>query len=492
MVAMELIAAQAKAEKAKRILASRRMLNFTEFTFPRYIADPFHISLAAALDEVVDGKVHRLMVFAPPQHGKSELVSTRLPPYWLGKNPDLPVILTSYGGALAFRNSRAARGVVEDPSYGQIFSDIRTDPLSRAVDRWKIDKNRGFVVAAGVGGPITGHGAGIGIIDDPVQSWAQAQSATFRDSVWEWYQGTFRTRIWENGSIVLIMTRWHQDDLAGRLLIEQKDEWKVLHYPAICDDPETDPLGREEGEPLSPSRYSIKELKKIQSDVGPSVWTAEYQGRPAPPEGAFFRVDLINWVQSPPENPERVVRYWDLAATEAKMGRNPDYTVGALWSKDKQMYTFRDIVRGQWRPADVESQVLQTAIMDHRKFGSKLTIVIEEEPGASGKHLVDHYTSLLAGFNVKAERSSGSKPVRAQPLSAQVEAGHVQWVVAPWNNDAMTEFRFFPVGLKDDIVDSSAGSFNELAQGPRWKKIGFLKLGMRRDAEEENFTNEAD
>lgn len=486
---VSLLAAQAKAEKAKRILASRRMLNFTEFTFPRYIADPFHVSLAEALDDIVHGRLHRLMVFAPPQHGKSELVSTRLPAFWLGHHPDLPVILTSYGGALAFRNSRAARGVMEDPTYGQIFANIRTDPNSRAVDRWKVDKYRGFVVAAGVGGPITGHGAGIGIIDDPVQSWAQAQSSTFRDSVWEWYQGTFRTRIWEDGAIVLIMTRWHQDDLAGRLLMEQRDDWHVLHYPAVCDDWETDPLGRKEGEPLSPSRYSSKELKKIQIDVGPSVWTAEYQGRPAPPEGAFFRVDKINWIQSPPENSKAVVRYWDLAATEAKMGRNPDYTVGSLWSKDGDLFTFRDLVRGQWRPADVESQVLQTAIMDHREYGSKLTIVIEEEPGAAGKHLIAHYTSLLAGFNVKGERSSGSKPVRAQPLSAQVEADHVQWVVAPWNNDAMTEFRFFPVGLKDDIVDSSAGAFNELAQGPRWKKIPFLSLGMKSHAEEESSTS---
>jgi predicted phage terminase large subunit-like protein len=248
-------------------------------------------------------------------------------------------------------------------------------------------------------------------------------------------------------------------------------------------------LGREEGEPLSPSRYSREELDKIREDVGPSVWTAEYQGRPAPPEGAFFKVDLINWIEHPPDKPDAVVRYWDLAATEAKMGRNPDYTVGALWSKDKHMYTFRDVVRGQWRPADVEAHVLQTSILDHRVYGEKYTIVIEEEPGAAGKHLIDHYTSLLAGFNVKAQRASGSKPVRAQPLSAQVEADHVQWVVAPWNNDAMTEFRFFPVGLKDDIVDSSAGAFNELAQGPRWKKIPFLSLGMKIDAEEERTTS---
>jgi len=472
----------AEAELAKRILASRHLLDFTQYTFRTYKADPFHRALAAALDDVVRGKLTRLMIFAPPQHGKSELVSIRLPPFWLGNHPDLPVLLTSYGGSLAFRNSRAARAVVESHEYAQIFPEIRTDKNSRAVDRWKVADARGFVVAAGVGGPITGHGAGLGIIDDPIQSWAQAQSETVRDSTWEWFQGTFRTRIWEGGAIVLIMTRWHEDDLAGRLLAEQPDDWTVLRFPALCDDPENDLLGRAEGEPLSPSRFSKEELLRIMDDVGPTVWTAEYQGIPAPPEGAFFAIEKINYIRVAPPNPDRIARFWDLAATDAKMGRDPDYTVGALWSRDGHMYTFRDVVRGRWSPKAVETEVLQTAIRDREQYGGKYEVIIEEEPGAAGKALSAHYTTLLAGFNVYTVRSSGSKTVRAQPLAAQMEAGHVQMVVAPWNNDAIQEFRFFPAGLKDDIVDSSAGAFNRLSEGPRWRKIDFLHLGMGRHA----------
>jgi predicted phage terminase large subunit-like protein len=489
---VDLLKKQAEAEVARRVLAGRQMLNFTEYTFPKYIADPFHKSVAEALDDIVDGRNQRLMIFAPPQHGKSELVSIRLPCFWLGNHPELPVLLTSYGGALAFRNSRAARTVMESYEFKTIFPGIETNPRSRAVDSWKIHKHKGFVVAAGVGGPITGHGAGLGIIDDPVQSWAMAQSETFRDSVWEWYQGTFRTRIWEGGAIVLIMTRWHQDDLAGRLLKEHRDDWKVLHYPAVCDDPEADPLGRKEGDPLSPSRYSSEELIRIANDVGPTVWTAEYQGRPAPPSGIFFKIEKIGYISVAPPAPERVVRFWDLAATEAKMGRDPDYTVGALWSKDGHMYTFRDIVRGRWSPKDVESHVIRTAIEDRAEYGDKLEIWIEEEPGAAGKHLIEHYTTLLAGFNIRSERSSGSKPVRAQPLSAQMEAGHIQFVIAPWNTDAAQEFRFFPAGLKDDIVDSSSGAFNQLAGGPRWSEMEFLHLGMEPDAEEKDTRQEAD
>lgn len=491
-MALKSLELSAKAEIARRILAQRKILNFTQFTFPTYKADPFHVAVSDALDRVVHGELKRLMIFAPPQHGKSELVSIRLPVFWLGNHPDLPVILTSYGGSLAFRNSRAARSVLESNEYKLIFPGVETNPRSRAVDAWKIHKRKGFVVAAGVGGPITGHGAGIGIIDDPVQSWAQAQSETLRDNIWEWYQGTFRTRIWEGGAIVLIMTRWHQDDLAGRLLDDQPGEWEVLHFPAICDDPKTDPLGREEDEPLSPTRFSIEELEKIKTDVGPTVWTAEYQGRPAPPEGTFFAVEKIKYINHEPPESDRLVRFWDLAATEAKMGRDPDYTVGSLWSKDSHMYTFRDIVRGRWNPKDVENVVLQTAIADKRKYGDEIQIWIEEEPGAAGKHLVEHYTTLLAGFNVYSIRSSGSKPVRAQPLSAQMEAEHVQFVKAPWNDDAIQEFRFFPAGFKDDIVDSSAGAFNQLAQGPKWKRIEFAALGLRKDASEEDTSTEAD
>jgi len=467
------------------VLASRRLLDFTTYTFHKYVPDPFHKHLAAALTEVVYGNEKRLIIIAPPQHGKSELVSIRFPPFWLGHHPDHPVILTSYGGALAFRNSRAARNVVESQEYRLVFPETETDPRSRAVDQWKIHQRQGFVVAAGVGGPITGHGAGAGVIDDPVQSWAQAQSDTFRNSVWEWYQGTFRTRIWEGGAIVLIMTRWHQDDLVGRLLEDQPNIWKVLHYTAVCDDPEMDPLHRKMDAPLSPSRYSYKELMQIKEDVGPTVWTAEYQGRPAPPEGGFFAVHMIEYIHEDvlPE-PNRVVRFWDLAATKEKMGRNPNYTVGSLWSEEKPWYTFRDCVRGRWSPSEVEAMVLRTAITDRAKYGMGVEIRIEQEPAASGKALVDHYVTLLAGFDAKGVPASGQKTVRAQPLSAQVAGGHTRFVIAPWNTEAVLEMRFFPAGMFDDIVDSSGGAFNELAAGPQWHEIEFMHLGMADSGEE--------
>ncbi len=186
--------------------ARRHLLDFTTYTFPQYRPEPVHQVIAAALDEVIAGRCRRLMIFAPPQHGKSELVSVRLPAFWLAKRPNDPVILSSYGASLASSKSRQARNLVESTEFVELFPRITTDPTSRAVDRWDLARpNRASMLAAGVGGPVTGHGAMLGIIDDPFENWEQAQSETIRNNVWDWYRGTFRTRIWEHGAIILIM-----------------------------------------------------------------------------------------------------------------------------------------------------------------------------------------------------------------------------------------------------------------------------------------------
>lgn len=244
------------------------------------------------------------MVFAPPQHGKSECCSVRLPAYWLGRRPDAPVILSSYAASLAEDKSRQVRQIIESDQYARLFPGIHTQPDSRARNLWHLEGRRGKMLAVGVGGPVTGHGGLLGLIDDPVENWEQAQSKTYRDRAWDWYRATFRTRIWEGGAIVLVMTRWHKDDLAGRLLADQASEWTVLRLPALAEaqeerdeaarvlglpQGEPDPLGREAGEPLCPQRFSSAELQLLRRDVGPLAWPAEYQGVPREAEGAVFK-----------------------------------------------------------------------------------------------------------------------------------------------------------------------------------------------------------
>jgi len=465
----------AAQELLNRRAARRSLIRFTCYTYPRYLAERAHELIGETLDRVVAGELRRLMIFAPPQHGKSELASVRLPAYWLGRRPEDPVIIASYGASLAESKSRQARGILEGGEYGRVFPGIGTRQSSRAVQRWELEGHRGSLLAVGVNGPVTGHGAMLGIIDDPFENWKQAQSLVQRENVWEWYQTTFRTRIWEGGAIILIMTRWHEDDLAGRLLRHRPGEWRVLRLPALAEGQaerdennrrlglpqgEADPLGREADEPLCPQRFSKAALLSLKADVGTRGWAAEYQGSPRPGEGLLFRREWFGVVDALPAGC-RFVRYWDKAGSEGK----GDFTAGLLLAvaPDGKYYVV-DVVRGQWSAAGREKIIRQTAKLDQERFGF-VTIWLETEGGSSGKESSENTIGRLAGFAVHAEHPSGSKEVRAEPFRAQAEVGNVLLLRGAWNWAYLEELAAFPNGEHDDQVDTSSGAFNKLALG---------------------------
>jgi len=412
------------------------------------------------------------MIFAPPQHGKSELVSRRFPAYWLGKRPDDPVILSSYGASLAESHSAEARSCVESDEYAELFPGVETRNDSRSKQLWRIVGKRGGMLAVGVGGPITGHGAFLGIIDDPFENWKQAQSLTVRNQVWDWWRGTFRTRIWENGAIILVMTRWHEDDLAGRLLSEQGDRWTILRLPALAETQKDrdkshellglrpglrDPLGRKAGEALCPQRFSARALQEIQRDVGSIVWFAEYQATPRAPEGNKFKREWFSQLVNEVPKDARKVRYWDKAGTEGA----GDFTVGLLMDETQGRYYIEDVVRGQWSDLGRDEVMRATAEMD----GPDVEIWVEQEPGSGGKDSANATVRNLAGFTVHVEVSSGSKEVRAGPFAAQCEAHNVFLKRASWNAAYVSELCAFPNGTNDDQVDTSSGAFSKLAFG---------------------------
>lgn len=443
--------------KARR--GRRDLIAFTQATFPQYKPEPVHRLIASELENVIAGECLRLMVFAPPQHGKTELVSVRFPAYWLGRRPDDPVIVASYAADRAYRISRHTRQTVESPEYERIFPGITTSRDSRAVDYWELaGGHRGSLLAAGVGGPITGHGTMLGIIDDPIKNIEQAYSSVYRDAVWDWYLSTFRTRIWEGGAIILIMTRWHEDDLAGRLLEQDADQWRVLHLPAIAD-AEDDPMGRAIGEPLAPGRFSIEALDAIKSDVQSIVWQAEYQGRPIAPSGNMFK---RAWFGSAlPEKPAFItsaVRYWDKAGTQD----GGDYTAGVLMGRAGNLYYIIDVVRGQWSPAERSAVIRQVTIQDAAVY-PRYAVWVEQEPGSGGKESALNTITDLAGYNVHADKVTGSKVIRANPFAAQCEVGNVKLIAGPWNAAFIDEVTTFPAGVHDDQCDAASGAFAKLA-----------------------------
>lgn len=244
--------------------------------------------LCSKLEAVARGETKRLMVFMPPRHGKSQVCSKKFPAWYLRQYPDRYIMITSYSADLAFDFSRVARNTIADET--EMFGDVRIDSQARAVKHWTLANHAGGLIAAGVGGPITGRGAHVAIIDDPFKNYEEAASEVVRESVWQWYRSTLRTRLAPDGAIVLIMTRWHQDDLAGRLLTEMKEgegeSWEVISLTGIAE--ERDELGRRPGEALSP-RFPIEELRPIQRAIGSYLFGALYQQTPRAKEGNYFK-----------------------------------------------------------------------------------------------------------------------------------------------------------------------------------------------------------
>lgn len=456
-------------------LARRHLICWARLRDSAYTISAFHNHLAGYLDRVIAGDITRLIIQSPPQFGKSRLVS-ELCSAWLGHHPDLPIITTSYSASLAIRNSRMVRAAVRDDLFRAVFGDLRVDPERSASNSWGLYRHQGGVIAAGVGGPVTGHGAGLGIVDDPVKNAAEAYSRTFRDSTWEWWESTFLTRIWEGGRVVVIATRWHPEDLIGRLLERDEANWTVLNYPAINEDhlldlPDAvrprgirrDSLGRQDGEPLATNRFSKAHLEGVREAVGSIVWTALYQQRPVPIEGGILKVDKIEIVDAPPPL-VRSVRAWDFASTPEGAGSDPDYTAGVLIGKTAEgRFVILDVVHGRLSPSQVEAAILRTAQVD----GQFTPIYFEQEPGASGVSLAAHYARLLAGWSVWPERATGPQLARVLPLAAQIEAGNVQMVRGPWIHAVLEEMRQYrgDGNTHDDVVVAAALGFSKLTTG---------------------------
>lgn len=345
-----------------------------------------------------------------------------------------------------------------------------------AVKHWETGKGGGLW-AAGVGGPITGKGFHIGVIDDPLKNSEEAASPIIREKQKEWYRSTFYTRAEPDAAIVVIQTRWHEDDLSGWLLSEEDSEaperWHVVNLPAIAESSYTFPAGctaevdwRNEGEALCPERYPIERLNQVQARIGGYYFSALYQQRPSNKEGAFFKVNQLAIVDAAPAG-LKTVRAWDLAASS-----KGDYTAGVkIGSATDGLFYVLDVVRGQWLPDERNRVMLQTAALD----GRSTRIRISQDPGAAGVDQVQALTRMLAGYAVRSERESGSKEVRADGFASQVNAGNVRLIAGSWNKDFIEELRTFPMGKNDDQVDAGSNCINEICGRGQFEQSEWIR-----------------
>lgn len=442
----------------------------------------------AAIEDAVLRAIERggtVVIEVPVRHGKSLYASQWLPAWYLGRHPDRRVIEVTHSAEFAARWGRAARDLLTE--WGPDVFGVEVSPRSQAANRWDLDGHTGGMLSLGVGGSPIGQGADLMIVDDPYGSYEDAMSPLVRRKVREWWTGTMVSRIEPGGAVVVLCSRWHEDDLPG--FLQREDDAEVVHLPAIAES-DDDALGRARGEALWPERWPLdllaEQRRRTSLELGDVIWQAQYQQTPKRPEGGMFPAERWGFLPGLPievEMSARWVRGWDLAATED----GGDWTVGALIGmlpdgcsaplvdataevqpegglpslSPRPRFVVADVVRGQWSSDRVRAEMVAAA----RRDPAGTVVALPQDPGQAGKDQVAQLTRLLAGHDVVARPVAGAKELRAAGLSSQQREGLVALVVGEWNGPLVGELETFPRGAHDDVVDALSEAYNVAVAG---------------------------
>jgi predicted phage terminase large subunit-like protein len=465
---------KAEIEVGARIECRRSLLRWCEFALAKRGVRPakHHRLIISKLEAAAERRIRRLMIFAPPGSAKSTFVSQLFPAWLFARYPRCQIIGASHTAELAEDfSTRIHRWVRENEK--RLGYGLATENRSN----WTTTTG-GVYVASGVGGALPGRRADAGIIDDPVKGRQAADSEADRKRVWEWYLGDFERRLTPGAPVVIILTRWHEDDLAGRLLSSQPRRWDVLSLPAEAE--ENDPLCRAPGEWLwGDDEYgyaaSLPDIKRDLENAGATrEWAAQYQQKPRPDEGAIFKVGEIAVLPVAPTDCRSIVRAWDLAATKDIGARDADWTVGVKMGLLKDgRYVVLSVHRFRGTPDEVERAILNVAAQD----GPSVRIGLPQDPGQAGKYQAQHFTKLLAGYAVESSPESGDKAERAAPAASQCNVGNLAVVEGPYMRPFLDELAAFPSGAHDDQVDALSRAFMMLTDprgGALWTPENFL------------------
>lgn len=422
----------------------------------------FHALVADSCQRLLEGGIKNLMVFMPPQHGKSEIVSRKFPAWALGVNPDLKIVGCSYSADLACQFSRSVQRAIDTPVFQGLFPDTflsGTRPKEnvrgyiRHDDHFETVGHRGFYKAVGVCGSLTGTPVDIAIIDDPVKDALQACSPTYRNRVWEWYNSVLSTRLHNRSCQLLIMTRWHDDDLAGRLIKAEPDEWTILSIPALCETEGDDGQSlRHVGDPLWPARHSLEKLMK-QRRRAPREFNALYQQHPTIDEGNIIKRDWFLHCTMELFRARRfkepVHFYLDTAYGKKKQGQDNDPSgILAACAIGNEIYLI-DAMK-MWKEMPELLRFLPEYMKTH--FGSQES-KLNVEPKANGLSVVQMLRETTR-LNVKVTPSPrDSKEVRLRAVSPLIECHRVIMVDGEWNDDFIDEVCGFPSRAHDEFVD---------------------------------------
>lgn len=410
-------------------------------------------------EDLIAGKRPYLLLEAPPQHGKSWQVTDFIS--WMaGKNPDSKCIYASYSDDLGKRANTQLQRLFDTQKFAQTFPETHISQANASAPGQT--RNSEFLEYLGregsfrnttILGQITGQGLDLGVVDDPLKGRKEASSKPNRDNIWNWFTDDFFTRFSDKAGMIMMLTRWHLDDPAGRF-IEAFPETRVCAYPAIAT---KDERFRCEGEALFPEHKSLEFLQQRKKGMTKGSWESLYQQNPIVVGGGLFPIEKFEILPVAPNKKDvrKSVRYWDKAGTED----GGAYTCGVLLHDMKDGTTvISDVRRGQWSALERETRMKQTAEIDRGVWGL-VEVWVEQEPGSGGLESAERTIRNLRGFVVKKDKVTGSKEYRAEPYAAQVQGGNVYLVAGAWNDDFMDEHEEFPASKFKDQVDAAAGAF---------------------------------
>lgn len=502
-----------RREMARRVLARRSLIPFTQRFLPKYTPGWVHYDMAERLEQFmrdVEAQLSpRLMLLMPPRHGKSEIGSIRFPGWCLGHHPEWEFINCGYNLDLPMKFSRKVREMIRDPAFTSLFEGCEIDKESQSAEAWNTTAGGGYT-AAGVGGGITGKGAHILGVDDPIKNQQEADSIVTRDTLWDWYWSTAYSRLAPGGGVLLIQTCWSDDDLAGRLQQrmadaardpdenEDVDQFTIVRYPAEAEqweyrNHETNLIDRF-GEPLDPShvdlrmaqrakgvsvpdkvsdkydllrmpkealhpeRFTEKMIRRLKANQPPRVWSALYQQNPVPDEGIYFRDEYFKYEPTPPHHYKRkVFQAWDFAIGEKQQN---DFTVGVTLIQDERDYLHCvELIRFKGDSFTIVEEILDAAM----RWGSEPTAPLKLgfEDGQIWKSIKPLLEKRMAERALyppyETLQPLTDKMARARPLQGRMQQGRVFFPTeAAWLPEVKKELLRFPAGAHDDIVDALA------------------------------------
>ena len=458
----------------KREACKDDYLSFVREMWAAFIHGKHHEIMADAFERVARGELKRLIINMPPRHTKSEFASYLLPAWFLGQYPDKKIIQTAHTAELAVGFGRKVRNLVNSKDYKRIFPDVSLQSDSKAAGRWNTNKG-GEYFAIGVGGAVTGKGADLLIIDDPhsEQEGASADVNVF-NRTYEWYTSGPRQRLQPNGSIVVVMTRWHQKDLTGKVVDASikrggADQWEVIELPAILPS----------GKPLWSQFWNLKELESLKAELPSSKWMAQYQQDPTAEEGALVKREWWKeWEYQEPPHCEFIIQSWDTAFLKSERA---DYSACTTWgvfyreSEEDGKYAPQIILLDAHKER-LEFPELKKVAMEKYSFYKPDAFIVEAK--AAGMPLIFELRQMGIPVQEYTPSRGNDKISRVNAVSDLFASGVVWHPQTRWAEEVIEEFAAFPNAEHDDLVDSSTQALLRFRQG------GFVPLLSDEDEEE--------